>query len=97
MNWKEEKDSEEDWIILILTTYLGRASIGCRVRARVGPTIGAGYDLVRPCRGSGRRTALSLLFTLRQGLRRRNLYSYLYLFDVTNNDPSFDQSLLLLI
>lgn len=52
------------------------------MRARVGPTIGAGYDLVRPCRGSGRWTALSLLFTLRQGLRRRNLYSYLYLFDV---------------
>lgn len=44
-----------------LFPQLGRASIGCRVRARVGPTIGAGYDLVRPCRGSGRRTALSLL------------------------------------
>lgn len=46
------------------------------MRARVGSTIGAGYDLVRSCRSSGRWTALSLLFTLRQGLRRRNLYSH---------------------
>lgn len=60
------------------------------MRARVGPTIGAGHDLVRPCRSSGRWTALSLLFTLRQGLRRRNLYSY-DIFSMLNNDPSFDQ------
>lgn len=46
------------------------------MRARIGSAIGAGYDLVRSCRSSGRWTALSLLFTLRQGLRRRNLYSY---------------------
>lgn len=44
-----------------LFSQLGCASIGGRVRARVGSTIGAGYDLVRSCRSSGRWTALSLL------------------------------------
>ena len=43
-----------------LFSQLGCASIGGRVRARVGSTIGAGYDLVRSCRSSGRWTALSL-------------------------------------
>lgn len=46
------------------------------MRARIGSTVGARYNLVRSCRSSGRWTTLSLLFTLRQGLRRRNLYSH---------------------
>lgn len=72
-------------------TYLGGASVGGRVRARIRSAIGTGDDLVWSCGSSSWRTALSLLFTLRQGLRRRNLYSlraFVFFFVQTTIHPS---------
>lgn len=67
------------------------------MRARIRSTVGAGDDLVRSCRTSSWWTALSLLFTLRQGLRRRNSYSLrsFFFFVQTTIHPSTNFSLCL--
>lgn len=70
-------------------TYLSGAPVSCRVRAGIGSTVGAGDNLVRSSSTTGRSSAFPLLFTLRQGLRRRNLYSQWQKKQVINNDPPF--------
>lgn len=54
-------------------TYFGSTTIRCRMRARIRSTVGASDDLVHSSSTTSSSSALSLLFTLRQGLRRRNL------------------------
>jgi len=75
-------------ISYLFSSYLGGATVRCRVRAGIRSTIGAADDLVRSSSTTGSSSALPLLFTLRQGLRRRNLY-FLTTMCRLNNDPPF--------
>lgn len=68
-----DRFSHSDRMRWLFLSYLSCTSIGSRVCAGIWATIGTSNDLVRSRSTTSWRSTLSLLFTLRQGLRRRKL------------------------